>query len=113
MEYDNTILLAKNSQGEVISACRWGEVWYFVYESKLDGGRIGDNYHSLTELLSNSKNYILNECGYDFKESDLTEKCNKVQLTKEQRTAINTAIMLLENSNSDHAEQCLFYLKTI
>ena len=30
-----------------------------------------------------------------------------------QRVALNQAIMLLERSNSDHAEQCVYHLKKL
>lgn len=113
MEYDKVILLAENKNKEVITACRWGKVWHFVYESKTDGGRIGASFNSLSELLATAKNYILNECGYNFKQSDLTAKCNQVELTDDQRVALNMAISLLSRSNSDHADQCVYHLKTI
>ena len=34
-------------------------------------------------------------------------------ITDNQRVAIHTAIMLLEQSKSDHAEQACFYLKQL
>ena len=39
-------------------------------------------------------------------------RINKM-LTDNQKVAVNTAIMILERSNSDHAEQACFYLKQI
>ena len=115
MKYDAIKLLAKNKNGDVTSACRWGNTWYFIYESKNgnDCGRIGNYYNSLQSLLCDAKNYILDECGYNFIESDLTPLCKMVQLKDSQRVAINTAISLLSDSNSDHAEQCIYHLKTI
>ena len=34
-------------------------------------------------------------------------------MTDNQKVAINTAIRILEQSNSDHAEQACFYLKQL
>ena len=34
-------------------------------------------------------------------------------ITINQRVALNTAIMLLEQSSSDHAEQCVYHLKKL
>jgi len=79
LKYDKVLVLAKNKDGEVISACKFGCHWYFVYESKADGGRIGKHYNLKREILADARNFILNGCGYNFKESDLTKTCDEQQ----------------------------------
>ena len=114
--YDQVIPLAKNSNGDVINACRYGGLWFYVYESKKDdSGRIGYAFDSKYLILERSRDYILHQCGYNFTAEDLLliQDRQMVFLTEDQRVSINTAISLLENSESDHAGQCLCHLKTI
>ena len=40
-------------------------------------------------------------------------KTFNARFTENQMIAFNAAIMILQNSNSDHAEQALFYLKSV
>ena len=114
--YDQIIPLAKNKDGDVITACKFGKMWIYVYESKNNiSGRIGYAFDSKYLILERSREYILDQCGYNFVESDLLliEGKQMIFLTEDQRVAINTAIMVLSNSSSDHADQCLHHLKTI
>ena len=115
-EYDKCILLAKNSNNEVISACKWGSVWYYVYESKNDGGTIGDRFKTESAILESAFNYIQNESGYKFALEDLTTAVKEllpVYISTDQKVAINTAYNILLNSNSDHADQACLYLKQL
>lgn len=114
-KYDQVILLARNKTGDIISACKWGKIWFYVYESKNEAGRIGLAYDNKYAILENSENYILNESGYNFTRDDLQLINSKqmVFLTEDQRVAINTAIRILGNSGSDMAEQAYYHLKTI
>lgn len=41
------------------------------------------------------------------------QKLTPIPITTEQVISVNQAIFLLEQSNSDHAEQCVFYLKQL
>lgn len=116
--YDQAITLVKNSDGDSISAVRWGKVWrfYIKHGAMVKGDEIGLPFYSKQTILNNSYNYILKESGFNFKESDLLEivpKLTTVQLTQDQKVAINTAIMLLKQSNSDHADQALHHLLKI
>tara|TARA_R110000744_G_scaffold209453_1_gene328370 strand:- start:605 stop:976 length:372 start_codon:yes stop_codon:yes gene_type:complete len=116
--YDQVIPLAENVEGEVISASRYGSNWYFIYENKADraqSGRIGGNYQSQYEILEASENYITSESGYEFNRKDLLKIKDKrmVFLSDSQLVSISTAINLLSDSNSDHAEQAVFYMKQI
>jgi hypothetical protein len=116
--YDQVIPLAKNSDGDVISASRYGADWLFVYENKADSsqsGRIGAPYQSQYEILEASENYITNESGFEFNREDLLKIKSKrmVFLSDSQLVAISTAISLLSDSDSDHAEQAVFYMKQI
>lgn len=57
-----------------------------------------------------------NMTGWNFKESDIlpvVPKLTTLTLTQDQKVAINTAISLIGSSESDHADQCYFYLKQI
>tara|TARA_R110000772_G_scaffold42318_2_gene98334 strand:- start:1460 stop:1627 length:168 start_codon:yes stop_codon:yes gene_type:complete len=40
-------------------------------------------------------------------------KLDKIEITLEQVVSLNQAINLLQRSESDHAEQCCFYLKQL
>tara|TARA_R110000851_G_scaffold85210_1_gene185416 strand:- start:1283 stop:1660 length:378 start_codon:yes stop_codon:yes gene_type:complete len=114
--YDQVVPLAKNGNGDIISACKYGKMWFYVYESKNeDCGRIGYAFDSKYLILERSREYILNQCGYNFNSDDLLLIGDKqmVFLTEDQQVSINTAIRLLNDSNSDHADQCLYHLKTI
>lgn len=114
-DYDQVIPLAKNNKGAIISACKWGKHWQFVVETKEDSGRIGATFDSKYAILEASENYIIAESGYSFTKADLLKVNNKtmVFLTDDQRVAINTAISLLSNSNSDHADQTCYHLNQI
>jgi hypothetical protein len=115
-DYDKCILLAKNENGEVISACKWGSIWYYVYESKNDGGTIGDRFTTESAILENAYNYIKNHSGYTFVDNELTTAVKilePVYISTDQKVAINTAYNILLNSNSDHADQACLYLKQL
>ena len=115
-EYDKCILLAKNENNEVISACKWGSMWCYVYESKNDGGQIGPRFTTEGAILENAFNYIQNESGYTFEDHELTSAVKEllpVYISTDQKVAINTAYNILLNSNSDHADQACLYLKQL
>ena len=117
-DFDQSITLAQN-ENTVISAARWGKVWRFFmkhFNDDLGGFEVGLPFDSKQALLNNSYNYLLKSCNCGFKESDLlpiVPKLTTVTLTQDQKVAINTAIRLIGNSESDHADQCYFYLKQI
>ena len=81
-----------------------------------DGFQVGLPFDSKQALLNNAYTYILKQSGCNFKESDLlpiVPKLTTVTLTQDQKVAINTAIHLIGNSDSDHAGECYIYLKQI
>jgi len=116
MKWDQVITLAVN-ENNAISAVKWGNVWRFVLEHKnLGGGAVGLPYENKISLLNDSYDFILKESGGNFKESDLkpiVPKQTTVTITQDEKVSINTAIRMLESSNSDHAEQAYFYLKKL
>lgn len=117
-DFDQSITLAKNNEDTYISAVRWGKLWrfYVKHGAMVNGDQVGLPFDSKQAILNNAYNYILKESGFDFKESDLLEivpKLTTVQLTQDQKVAINTAIMLLKQSNSDHADQALHHIVKI
>lgn len=116
-DFDQSITLAKN-ENTVISAVKYGKIWRFFMKHSNDdqGYEVGEPYYNKQALLNNSYNYLLKSCNCGFKESDLlpiVPKLTTVTLTQDQMVAINTAIRLIGNSESDHAEQCYVYLKQI
>ncbi|AHK11634.1 hypothetical protein S140_227 [Shewanella sp. phage 1/40] len=118
-DYEKSITLAVNERLNLaICACKWGNNWQFVIDSKdgMNCGRIGQNYRSKQELLNDAYTYIIDESGYQFKDSDLlpiVTKLTPVYLNNDQITSLNTAYRLLTRSNSDHADQAACYIKQI
>lgn len=115
-DFDQVVTLAENSSKESICAVRYGKVWRFYINYGLTGDTLGLPFESKQAILNNSYDYILKQCGYYFKESDLlpvVPKLTTITLTQDQKVAINTALQLVGNSTSDHAEQCYMYLKQI
>ena len=116
MKYDQVITLAVN-ENNATSAVKWGNLWRFVLEHKnAGGGEIGLPYNNKAAILNDAYNFILKESGGNFKESDLLDVVPKqtiVRITQDQKVAINTAIRLLGNSSSDHAEQAYYHLKQL
>lgn len=118
-DYDSTIKLATDERLSItIYACRWGKSWRFVLDS-IDGnnqGSIGNSYDSKKELLNDAYNYIINESGYNFIDSDLlpiVKKLTPVYLTNDQITSLSMAYQLLSRSSSDHADQAACHIKHI
>ena len=116
-DFDQVVTLAEN-ENTVISAVRWGKLWrfYVKHGAMVNGDQIGLPFDNKQAILNNAYNYILKESGFYFKESDLlpiVPRLTTVELTQDQKVAINTAIRLIGNSESDHAGQCYFYLKQI
>lgn len=115
-DFDQVVTLAENNNKESICAVRWGKVWRFYINYGLTGDTIGLPFESKQAILNNAYNYILKQSGCNFKESDLlpiVPRLTIVELTQDQKVAINTAIRLIGNSGSDHAGQCYMYLKQI
>jgi len=111
--WDSVVVLAKKDK-EVISAAKWGKLWYFVYENGVDGGRIGETFSSKTEILNRAKDYILKESGYTFEESHLLDVVPKpVNLSNEEVVALNQALIVLDSSLSDYAESSSFYIRKL
>ena len=113
-DFDQSITLAQN-ENTVISAVRWGKVWRFYCKHSNDdnGYQQGEPYYNKQAILNNAYSYLLKSCNCGFVESDLlpvVPKLTTVELTQDQKVAINTAIMLLKQSNSDHADQALHHL---
>lgn len=116
-DFDQSITLAEN-ENTAISAVRWGKVWRFYCKHSNDdqGYEQGEPYYTKQSLLNNSYNYLLKSCNCGFVESDLlpiVPRLTTVELTQDQKVAINTAIYLIGNSGSDHGDQCYLYLKQI
>lgn len=116
-DFDKIITLARN-ETTVIGAVRWGQTWRFFMQHLSDstGYTVGAVYNCKQKLLNNAYDYILKQSHCNFKDSDLLSvvpKLTTITLTQDQQVAINTAINLISNSNSSHADQCYFYLKQI
>jgi len=116
-DFDQSITLAQNKIS-TLSAARYGKVWKFYCKHVTDdqGYEYGLPYKSKQAILNDTYDYALKQSGFNFKESDLlpvVPKLTTLTLTQDQKVAINTAISLIGNSESDHAEQCYMYLKQI
>lgn len=116
-DFDQVITLAKN-EISILSAVRYGKIWKFYCKHVTDdqGYEYGLPYNNKQAILNATYNYALKQSGFNFKESDLfpvVPKITTLTLTQDQKVAINTAISLIGNSESDHAGQCYMYLKQI
>ena len=120
-QYDQKILVAENKD-QALYIVKWGDFYKFYHINKVTQ----EGYETLLGLadhwsLTNKTNFVTNAYDiatkhFNFKNEDILSKYprNKtVVLSHTQQVAINTAIMLMGNSNSDHAEQAYFHLKTI
>lgn len=121
-DYDQTITLATSHCGKWgMYAAQYGKVWRFVIEHKtssIDSGAVGRPYSSKMEILNDAYHYMTELSGYSsvlplstFR--PIVKTVRPVLINNDQIVAINTAIQLLGNSRSDHAEQCVFHLNTI
>lgn len=121
-DYNQSFTLAVSKCNNwVMSAAKYGNVWRFVIEHKTDPnecGAVGEPYTSKQELLNSAFVYITDLSGYGniFTFDTLqpvVKELKPVYLSNDQITAINMAIRLLNNSQSDHADQTVCYLKQI
>jgi len=111
MEYTSVKLVATdNQQSELfIGKLSNTSLWRFIVKFKdQDSFITGLPFTTKTEILQNVIDHV--------NLADLSVEhvlVKSITLTEDQCVAINTAIMLISQSESDHAEQCLFYLNQI
>ena len=118
-DYDSAVIVADNDK-QTLHLAKWGSVnKYVVYykETKeLHESTIGQAYEYInkTQFITNAFDHAINH--FDFKPEEVLSKYprNKtITISQNEQTAINTAIMILNNSRSDHADQCLCYLHSL
>ncbi len=109
-DYDNTILVAKKEdQDYSLHLVKWGKQWRFY----LQDGVVGEIYENKTNYITKAYGYARSQ---GFKDSEILAKYprnSEVIITPSQKVAINTAISLLGDSNSDYAEQAYYHLKQL
>lgn len=121
-DYDQKILVAEDEK-QALYIVKWGKVYsfYHQYDKDADEGvqtllGIEDHWNRENKTLFVTNAFDVATTRFNFKAGSVLSKYprNKtVTLTQAQQVAIKTAIMLLGNSNSDHAEQAYFHLKSI
>ena len=126
-QYDNTALVASNETHELYIGS-YGKrkdndgkksvnnTRYIIVEkqSGLDACQVGEFFDNASLYVSNAFEYAI-DC-WGFKPEEVLTKYPRntvVTLNEAQRVAINTALYLLGQSNSDHAEQAYFYLDSV
>lgn len=121
-DYDQKILIAEDEK-QALYIVKWGNTYkFYLISDKINN----EGFETMLGIedhwnLTNKTNFVTNAFNvatkhFNFKPENVLTKYprNKtVTLSKAQQVAINTAIMLLGNSNSDHAEQAYFHLKSI
>lgn len=114
--YDSVILLAENEKVKLYLV-RWGKLTRFAvsnFEDFNDLDFVGEQYENKTQFISKAYNYARKV--WNFQDHEIKESLPRdleIMITVNERVAINTAIQLLKFSNSDHADQCLCYLKSL
>lgn len=115
-EFDMSILVAKKECGYSLYLVKWGNNWRYALndiESINAFGTVGDIYENKTEYVTKAYYYARSQ---GFSDSEILEKYPRklfVELSMDEITALNTAKFLISSSDSDHAEQCHFYLNKI
>lgn len=115
-EFDTSILVAKKEDGYSLHLVKWGNHWRYALndiESINEFNTVGNIYENKTEYVTKAFDYARSQ---GFSDSEILEKYPRklfVELSNDEITALNTAKFLISNSNSDHAEQCYFYLNSI
>ncbi|MCP4985231.1 MAG: hypothetical protein GY928_03910 [Colwellia sp.] len=118
-DYDSAVVVAENDK-QVLYITSWGKVnkYVAVYKETKDlwESTVGQayNYVNKTQFITNAFDHAVDHFG--FKPEDVLTKYprNKtVTISQAEQVAINTAIRLLNQSNSDHADQCRHYLTTL
>jgi len=114
--YDSVQLIAENNTTKLFIT-RWGKnIRYSVSESNdfNDLSEVGDYYENKTQFVSNAWDYAITVWG--FKDKEVKESLPRnsiISVSDSEKVAINTAIKLLNNSNYDHPDQCMCYLKSL
>ena len=116
--YDSSVLVAKNSLVKLYIVKVSPKNYRFAvtesYNNFSTASTVGEFYDTKAEFLKNAWDYAT--VIWNFKDSDILSNYPRdsvVTITEDERVAINTAIRLLNFSNSDQADQCLCYLKTL
>lgn len=118
-QYDSAVLVAKNEENSLYITT-YGKMTRYTTTSKSDkdfyDSLVGIEYNEINKshFVSRAYDHAINY--FDFKPSEVLAKYPRnlsVQISQNEQVAINTAIMLLNHSNSDHADQCLCYLNTL
>jgi len=115
-QYDNSLLVAE-SDTQKLYIVKWGKLTRFALSADSTFSSfsfVGDQFENKTQFVTNAWDYAFNVC--DFKDSEIMStypRNRQVVISQNEKVAINTAIRLLNSSNSDHADQCLCYLNTL
>lgn len=111
IEYTGSKLVAtNNSNSELyIAKQKYINLWRFIVKFKNQDAFItGSPFETQKEAMQYINEYTVLA---DLSVENVIVKT--IALTEDQKVAINTAIMLISQYESDHADQCLFYLNQI
>jgi len=113
IKYDSVQVIAKNNTGDVACLVRYGKIWRYTVEYKgQDLFTTGVDGKTKKQMLDNARPFLLSSLCGCFVEDDILLP-DVDFLTTDQRVAINNAIRILGQSNSDYAEQSTFFLKQL
>lgn len=106
------ILAAQNEdQTKKLYIAQWGRDWRYVVA--FEGQKpflTGAAFHSRRGALQNLVSHVQLA---DLGKSDILLKDKNLIVPKSEVVALNTAIRLLKQSSSDHADQCLHHLEKL
>lgn len=124
-DYDNVELVAADTKGNCLYIGDWGKrkssrnkdipnTRYIIVVPNEEPAMVGQLFNTRQAYIDNAYQYAKEQ--WSFVESDILhdyERIKTVKVTKAQLVAINTAISILGDSVSDHAEQAVCHLKKL